>query len=221
MTEAKQDQFKTVIMFEGIAFDSKAEAMEYARKPHIVKALAEISGCNAELANWLHERREEIAEAFEFGTIRRVSKSDYKKIDASFEALAKVEGIKELQFLQDNAAQFRDSFRWPAVKRLKPEEQAAAAREKLLAVTEGSADITEWLVANRAAFLDALEAGKIKREVSPAAAAGLQAYRERMAAQKAASDAAVNPADAVSAAAAAEAADVDAALAAAEAATAE
>lgn len=170
-------------------FSSKAEAQTYIRLPKITAALNKVSGNNKELTEWLIKNQEQVEMAFETGTIRRVTKTEGNKLAKALEALGETTDPK-LAFLRDNAGAIKDSFRWPSVKRMTDEEKATAARNTLTAATEGNAELGAWILANKDAILAAYDAGVEKREVSPKASEALAAYREKMAAAKAAREAA-------------------------------
>lgn len=169
---------------DGKQFDTKAEALDYIRRPKILEALLAIAGMTAEMAEWILENRETVEVAFETGTIRRVTKSEFKKLEKAVEALKQLEGNKDLAFLIDNADAVKDSFRWPSVKRLTPEEKVTLATNTIVAAS-GNEDLAAWIIANQGDILAAYEAGVEKRKVNPAAAEALAKYREEKALKKA------------------------------------
>lgn len=181
-------ELKQVFSVNGINFDTKAEAMDYLRKPKIMEALNKLTGQNKDLADWLYENRETVESAFETGTIRRVTKSEYKKLDKALEVLKEIKDISGLSFLQENATAIRESFRWPSVKRMTDEEKATAAKNTLSAATEGNDELVEWILANKDSLLEAYQAGVEKRQVNPKAQEALAAYRAKKAAEKAAQE---------------------------------
>lgn len=175
----------------GQFFDTKAEAQDFLRRPKIKTALLAVTAGKAELTDWLIDNRETVEMSFEVGTIRRVTKSEKKKLEKALEAL--VEGFShepKLSFLVDNVGAIKESFRWPSVTRMSEEAKVTAARNSLVAATEGREDVAEWIIANKEAILAAYAAGIEKREVSPKATEGLNAYRAKKAAEKAAKEAA-------------------------------
>ena len=178
---------------DGTVFDTKAEAMDYLRKPQIVAALNKLNDKNAELTDWLVSNRDAVESAFEVGTITRVTKAEAKKLTEALDHIAEVlKDDKKAAFVVDAEVlgAIKDSFRWPAVKRMTDDEKATAARNTLVALSEGNEDLAEWILANRKDLLEAFQAGVEKRQVSPKAAEGLAAYRAKMAAEKAAKEAA-------------------------------
>lgn len=175
---------------DGKQFDNRADATTYLRRPKIQAALKAISGCTDDLVNWLVENQESVEVAFDAGTIRRVTKSDGNKLTKALEALKEIEDNPKISFLQEHADAIKDSFRWPSVKRMTPEEKTLAARNTLLNDTEGNNELVEWILANQEAVVAAYGAGIEKREVSPKATAALEAYRQKRAAEKAAAEAA-------------------------------
>ena len=181
MSETIQKAF----VVNGKIFATQAEATDYLRRPKILAALAKVTEGNDELSNWLLEQQERVEVAFETGTIRRVTKSEKSKMDAALDRLVELAGDdKKAKYAVENIGAIKDSFRWPAVKRMDAAEKATAARNTLVLAAEGNESLADWIVANKDAILAAYDAGVIKREVSPAASNGLQAYREEKAKQK-------------------------------------
>lgn len=168
---------------DGKTFETKAEALNYLRRPKISEAMAKVTQNNKELTEWLVENQESVEMAFESGTIRRVTKSEHTKLSKALDALKEISNSK-IAFLQDNAAAILDSFRWPSVKRMTEEEKVTAARNSLLAASEGNEELAAWIIEHREAILTAYEAGIEKRQVNPKAAEALAAYRARKAAEK-------------------------------------
>jgi dsDNA-binding SOS-regulon protein len=182
MTELRQ-VFTTP---DGKQFDTKAEAMDYLRKPKIKAAMLAVTGNNAELATWLVNHQEVVEVAFETGTIRRVTKVEHNKLVKAVEALKEIQGNPKIAFLQENAAAIVDSFRWPSVKRMDDAEKATVAKNTLVGASEGNEELADWVLANKDAVLAAYGAGIEKRQVNPKAAEALAAYRAKKAAEKAA-----------------------------------
>jgi len=180
-------EIRQVYEVNGQKFDTKAEAQDFLRTPKIRTALLAVTAGKTELADWLLENRESVEMSFEVGKIRRVTKSEKKKLEKAVDAL--VESFShepKIAFLVENAEAIKSSFSWPGVKRMTEEEKNTAARNSLVAATEGREDVAEWIIANKEALLAAYAAGIEKREVSPKATEGLAAYRAKMAAKKAA-----------------------------------
>lgn len=176
-------------------FDTKAEAMAYIRRPKIADALRVATGGNKELAEWLLEHQEQVEMAFETGTIRRVTKVELNKLKKCIEHLKTINDSK-LAFLQDAADAVVDSFRWPSVKRMTEEEKATAARNTLVAASDGNEQLAEWILKNKDSILAAYEAGIEKRQINPKAQEALAAYRAKLAAEKAANAGTTPTADA-------------------------
>jgi len=170
---------------DGKHFDTKAEAMNYLRKPKIMEAMKKVTGGNAELADWLVNHQESVEMAFESGTIKRVTKSEHNKLAKALEAIVEA-GNSKFAFVADNKGAILDSFRWPSVKRMSDEEKSAAARNTLVAASEGNEELAGWVLANKDAILEAYTAGIEKKQVNPKAAEALAAYRAKKAAEKAA-----------------------------------
>jgi hypothetical protein len=186
MTQILKAGFQTP---DGKIFDTKAEALDYLRRPQQEAALNKVTGNNAELTAWLIENEDSIGGTFESTKIRRVTKSEQKQLDKALEAI-KASGEKAYSFIIDHMEAVSSSFRWPSVKRGTEEEQAATIKAGFMAMTENNEELVDWIVANKDAILEAFQAGIIKKQVDPKAAAGLQAFRERRAAEKAAAEAA-------------------------------
>jgi hypothetical protein len=182
------DQLKQVFATpDGKTFDTKAEAQDHLRRPLISAAMLKVTGKNAELADWLIEKRDTVEDAFDTGTIRRVSKSDKNKLQKAVDAIVESANPK-FAFVIENAAAVVETFRWPAVKRMDEAEKAAAAKASLVAATENE-EVADWILANRAEILEAYQAGVVKREVNPKAQEALAEYRAKKAAEKAAAEA--------------------------------
>lgn len=172
---------------DGKVFNTKADAVNYLRRPKIQAALTKLAGDNKELVEWLLENQERVEIAFETGTIRRVTKAERKKLEKAFEVLIKEYGDDvKLSFITDNAAALVESFRWPSVTRMDESEKAVAARNSLVLAAEGNEKLADWIIANKDAVLAAYEAGVEKRAVNPKAAEALAAWRAQKAAEKAA-----------------------------------
>ncbi len=176
---------------DGKTFDTKAEALNHLRKPKIQEAMKKVTGGNADLATWLVEHQEQVEVAFETGTIRRVTKSEAKKLKDSLTHIAEtLKDDKKAAFAIEAIPAILDSFRWPSVKRMSDEEKSAAARNTLVAASEGNEELAGWILANKDAILEAYTAGVEKRQVNPKAAEALAAYQAKKKAEKAAAQAA-------------------------------
>jgi len=186
------DSFVTKIIVKGPdgkehQFDTKQEAVDFLRRPKIEEALKAVTANNAELTKWLMENQEGVEMAFEIGTVRRVTKQEHKKMGLALDFIAEqMKDQKAAAFAVDNIAAIKDSFRWPSVKRLKPEEKTEAARRSLMALSNNNESLSAWVIENQEKVMEAFEAGKVKREVHPAASEALAAWRANKAAAKAA-----------------------------------
>jgi ribosomal protein S6 len=185
MSDAKLQQG---YMIEGNFFATKAEANDFIRIPKIKAALMKATSQNEELSEWFIENQELVEQAFDIGTIRRVTKAERKKLAKALETVEEaVESFPNLKFLAEISSDLQETFRWPTVKRMNDEEKREAS---LNALAEVGAEVAEWIVDNKDVVLESFEAGKIKREVSPKATEGLAAYRAKLAAEKEAKEAA-------------------------------
>jgi len=184
-------QIQQVFTVEGCdkQFTSKAELMDYLRRPKILEALKGLTNGDAELANWLLNHEELIKESFEVGTIRRVTKSDRKKLDKALEAIKEAKN-PAFAFVAENSDAISESFRWPSVKRMDDDEKTRIAVDSLAAAADGNKEVAEWIFANKDEILEAFKAGKPKRVAPAAALDALAAYRAKQAAEKAAKQAA-------------------------------
>lgn len=190
-------KISSVIVIEGVeeTFESKTEAMNYLRRPKILKALMKATGDNKELSEWLLENQDTVNDAFDSGTIRRVTKAEKKKLDAALKAIVD-SGDKAFAFVAENATEISESFRWPKVKRMTDEEKATLAKNTLMAASEDNEELADWVIAHQNDIMEAYAAGKEKREVSPQATIGLTAYREGKAEEKRLKEAGMDPAEA-------------------------
>jgi len=175
---------------DGKQFDTKAEAVDYLRKPQITAALNKANGNNKELTDWLYANQEAVETVFESTKIKRVTKAERNQLAKALEAI-KTAGDRAFNFVADNADAVLASFRWPSVERKTDEEEAAAIRAGFMKLTGDNKELTDWLIGNKDALAEAFEAGVMKRPVSPVAEAGLAAYRAEQAAKKVELEAAI------------------------------
>jgi hypothetical protein len=184
---------------DGQQFDTKAEALDHLRRPKIVEALNALTGNNEELTEWLVDNRETVESAFDVGTVRRVTKAERNRLQKALDKLeeAGLEGpaayLLETVTIDGKEHVIKDiivdSFKWPKQERLADDEKLANAK-KILVDESKNEDLAQWAIENQASILEAYEAGKEKRQVSPKATEALAAYRAKKAAEKAASEAA-------------------------------
>lgn len=193
MTQVSQPQiqqvFAVVIDGKTMSFNSRAEAMDALRRPAITKALNALNGNNKGLTEWLIAHQEQVESAFDIGTIRRVSKSEAKALAKALDAIVESKDPR-FAFVIENRAAVQDSFRWPTVKRMTDEEKASAARNTLVAASEGNEQLADWVLSNKDALLEAYEAGKPKREAPANGQTALAEWRQRQAELKAEMEAA-------------------------------
>lgn len=191
MTEFKQ----MYVTSDGQMFPTMAEVNDYLRTPKVREALLAMTDNNVQLSEWLIEHREVVESAFDVGTITRVTKSDKAKLVKALGFLVEVAASdKRLAFLADNHEAIAESFRWPKVSRMTPEEKATAAFNTLQGV-DGNEELANWVLSQKTAILEAYEAGKVKQTLNVKAAEGLAAYRAKKEAAKAAATAAEAPAE--------------------------
>jgi hypothetical protein len=170
---------KQVYMVEGVAFDTAAEAREFMRQPQVKAAVSVLVGGDANFMQFLLTNQDEIEKAFESGVIARVTKAERTKLNKAFDYIAEaLKGDGKAKFVVDNIEAAKESFRWPAVKRLSDDEKAAATLAALTKLADEK--VAGWLLTNKVALLGAYGAGVEKR----AAPAG-NGLAEYLAAKKA------------------------------------
>lgn len=184
-----QQVFTIEVNGQNINFSTKAEALDYLRRPKIAEALGKLTGDgNDELVTWLIDHQEDVESAFESGTVKRVTKAESAKLSKALDAIVE-SGDKAFAFVIDNVDAIRDSFRWPSVKRMTDEEKVIAAHNSLVAAS-GNEELADWIIKNKDAVIESYSAGVVKREVSPKAAEALAAYQAKKKAEKEAAAAA-------------------------------
>jgi hypothetical protein len=183
MSNQNEAVITNVFSVGGRTFATKAEAMAFIRRPKILNALKLITKGKEDLANFLIDNQEGIEIAFETGTIKRVTKSEAGRLAKALAAVVEAND-PHAKFIIDNAAAIQESFRWPSVKRMNPEEKLAAAQLSLMALTENNEGLTNWIITNKEAIIEAYTAGVEKRQISDKATEALAAYREKKAQEK-------------------------------------
>jgi len=183
MTDASMELKTAVITPDGKIFESKKEAQDYLRRPKIKEALQSVTEGNDELSDWIIENTDELEGAFQTGTIRRVTKNDRTKYEKALEHAATLNDPK-LAFLVENKTDLVNGLRWPSVTRIKADEKEAAIKAELMALTEQNEEIVDFLIDKRAKIFEALEAGKVKKEINPKATEGLAKWRAEQKAKK-------------------------------------
>jgi hypothetical protein len=156
------------------AFENKAEADMYVRRPLITAALTAL-GAAADLVTWLIDNSDTVQNAFSNDTIKRVTKAEKAKLKEGLDTI-KLLDDKRLSFLADHADAILTSFKWPTVKKMSDEESLLATRNTLMAELNNE-DVVGWIIAHKADVLKAFEEGVIKREVAPQATQGLNTYK--------------------------------------------
>lgn len=180
-------QIESGFFVDGKRFATKAEAVDYVRTPAVKAALLAAAGGQQETADFLFANEDEIQACFETGTIKRVTKAERKKLQSAADLL-KSNDDPRLKFFVENLDGLVESFRWPAVKRLKEDEKNAQITAALTKLSDEN--FATWILQNQAVILAAYEAGVEKREVSQKAIDGLAAYRAKQKAEKEAKEAA-------------------------------
>jgi len=176
-------EISQVFSVNGINFETKAEALDYIRRPKISEALTALTGQgNEELVVWLLDNQESVETAFESGTVKRVTKAENAKLIKALDAIV-ASGNKDFSFIIENVDAVKDSFRWPSVKRMTDEEKSLTARNTLIAAS-GNEELADWVITNKTAVIEAYQAGIVKREVSKNASDALAAYQAKKKAEK-------------------------------------
>jgi len=161
---------------DGQAFDTKAEAMEHMRKPHVVEALNSVIEDNAELVDWMADNREAITDAFSAGKIKRVSKAEKAQLEKALKAIVEANEPK-FKFIAENHEAVLETFRWPSQTRLTADQQVAEVKSELTSLADNNEEVADFIIENKDALLAAFEAGKVKREINPKAKEGLAKYQ--------------------------------------------
>jgi hypothetical protein len=170
---------------DGTTFDTRADALDYMRRPLIAAAFNKLTADNADLTNWLIAEQDEIENAFDTGTIRRITKTEKKHLASALDRVVELaKDDRKLAFLAEHAEGLKTTFRYPPVTRMSDDEKAVAAKNTLMARTNNNAQLTDWILGNKDAILAAYQAGVEKREVSPKATEALLAYRIKTAEEK-------------------------------------
>jgi hypothetical protein len=174
-TEMTDPVLKSVIVTpDGQQFETKAEAMNHLRRPKILEAMMTVTDKQKELSDWLTDNQEAVVSAFDSGTIRRITKAEQKKIDKALDAMAE-SGDKVYDIFVKNRDEFVVKYR--PQPRMKDDEKKLAAKNTLMAASDNNEDLSNWVMEHETEILEAYDAGKEKRAVSPKATAGLDAYR--------------------------------------------
>lgn len=169
---------------DGSNFDTKEAALRHMRKGAIMAALLAVAGGDRPLAAALYDKEDELNAAFDTGTVRMVTKAERKSLDKALDALvaAKAPGT---EFLVTNVEAVKQSFRWPAQKRLTPEEKVAAQLTAVVDIFDGREDVAGWVVQEKDKIMAAFKAGQPERKVSDKASEGLALWRAMKDAEKA------------------------------------
>ena len=161
-TTTNKTALKSGYIVDGQIFDTAAEARDFMRLPQVKAALSKLVEGNADFMAFLLENQEEIEKSFEVGVIARVTKSERAKLVKACDHIVEVmKNDSKAKFVIDNIDAVKESFRWPAVKRLKEEEKTAATLAALTKLSDEK--VAQWLIANKDALMAAYEAGVEKR----------------------------------------------------------
>ena len=181
-------------MVDGQVFNTAAEANDYARLPVVKEALSVLVKGDEGFVKFLLDNQDEIQKAFEAGVIARVTKAERAKLGKAMDYICeKLKDEPKAKFVVENAVAIKESFRWPGVKRLSPEEKATETLSVLTKLADETA--AKWLIDNKDALLAAYDAGIVKRpapsgnglaEYLAAKKAGPEAFAEYTAKREAA-----------------------------------
>jgi hypothetical protein len=170
---------------DGTIFGTRAEVIDYARRPKITDALMAFTNKNQAVVDWLVANQEKVEDAFDTGTIKRVKGSEKAKLGKVLDLVAEAhKNDPKFAFLTDNKDAVLESFRWPSVKRLKPEEKTAEAIASLTTLANGNVELANYVATNEVAIRACYEAGVEKRAVNPKASEALAAYQAKKKAEK-------------------------------------
>lgn len=165
---------------DGETFDTRAEAERHMRAPAIRAALLSATGGQVKLAQALYDSEDDLRDAMDTGTIRRVTKAERNKLAKD---LAKAAESMPGSFLAQYQEIIAATFRWPTQQRVAAEEKDATRLKSVADITEDE-EAAKWIVENWSRIVDAYNAGKPERKVSPQAQEGLALYRAMKDAQK-------------------------------------
>ena len=147
-------------------FATAAEARDFMRRPQVEAAISTLVSGDANFTAFLLKNQEEIEKSFETGVIARVTKSERAKLNKAYDYIAELlKDDNKAKFFVENIEAAKDSFRWPAVKRLSDEEKTAATMAALTKLADEN--VATWLVTNKDALLAAYDAG-IQKRAAPA-----------------------------------------------------
>lgn len=167
-------------ILDGKVFATMAEAENYRRRPLITAAFMKLTKQNQDLVTFLMDNEDDILGIYDTGTIRRVSKSEAKKLAKALENVVALSAEHPgLKFIAENVEAVKSSFRWPSVKRLKEEEKAAAIMEAMLKLSDGNQGLADFLVKNEEEIVTCYQAGKEKRVVPQETLDKLAAARDK------------------------------------------
>jgi alpha-tubulin suppressor-like RCC1 family protein len=173
--------------FDGTTFSSKEGVEEYVKEKAVRNALGELTN-DSKLIEFIVSNSDEIKNAFETGTVRRVTKKEKAALSAALDAAGSIDNAA-LGFLKEHGLAILASFKWPTVKQLSDEEKIATQVNALNSLTDNE-ELTDWLIENKVKVIESLNAGVIKREITEQAKAGLARWRAEKAAAKAEAEAA-------------------------------
>ena len=178
-------QFKTLVQTpDGVIHESKEAAQRHMRAPAIKAALLAVAGGQRELADKLFENEENLVEALDAGTLRMVTKAERKELAAALEIVVAAK-LPKTDFIIKHSADILAAFRWPAQKRLTPEEKVVAQLAAVSEIFDGREDVAGWVVQEKDKILAAFKAGQPERKLPASANEGLALYQAMKTAEKA------------------------------------
>jgi hypothetical protein len=185
------DKIQKGYLFDGQVFSTMKELNDHKRLPQVKAALLKLADKNAELADWLLAKEDDILNTFGAGSVRRVTKAERKELAKALEHIADtLKDDNKAKFVVNNTQAILDTFKWPGQTRVKAEDKEAVVLAAFVELTDGNEDLAKWLAKSEDALEAAYSAGIVKREVSPETMAALATARDKRNAENAAKKAA-------------------------------
>jgi hypothetical protein len=180
VAQKAQAVFVIIVDGERMYFDSQQEADDFQRNPMVQAALTELTestGATADLADFLFENKDAIADCFGAGKARKLSRKERGELERALKALVALAN-PDLAFLATHAETVKSSFKFEA-KRMSDDDRKLLVKGAIVTLVNNT-NVSDWINTNIEALKEAFNAGIEKRVISD----GLVEYRERMAAEK-------------------------------------
>lgn len=180
IAQKAQAVFAIVVDGERMYFDSQQEADDFQRNPLVKEALTNLTtetGASPELADFLFENKDAIADCFQAGKARKLSRKERGELERALKALVAL-GNPALAFLATHAETIKSSFKFEA-KRMSEDDRKLLAKEAIVALINNT-NVSTWVNSHIEELKEAFAAGMEKRVISD----GLKEYQERVAAER-------------------------------------